>query len=536
MIRRISKHNDLKDYIKSCPSGVIDDINEIRYYIQGHPEYIVADFTKVGNQLVVILPTSQLETLHNGILMRRAFYKVTDTSYPDGYYNLEFEDCMNIWLGDYESEEPIIPEYVTEDELASTLSSYATQSWVSGQNYTTRGEVDYILNDYVTVKYLGDTLEPYATQSWVSSQNFASEQFVTAKIGELRESTNASISALNSAINDLSMMTRESFSVIDYRLSHLSEDYATKSWVASFNFATTSYVNSAVGEVTSLFRAETVDIRYGMSSMAESISALNEDVAAVSETCSALGEDISAIMNDMATRDDVDGVYSYIDEQGYATEQFVTDSLSEYATQEWVSENAIVYDMELYETIGYEHMVNLGGADIYIIREDGVNPGQYNGVYIGDLEAGYYTYTSEGEEIYTPFLTADNIPSGLATQSWVSSNFLSSGALSGYATEQFVTGSLSSYATQSWVESQSYLTSASISTYVTESAIESMGFATQSWVSSNFLSSVPSDYATKSWVSSNYLADSKVWCGTREQWDRLTSEEKATYKIALVTA
>ena len=101
MIRRISKNNDLKDLIKSCPSGVIDDITEIRYFISGHPETeIVATFEKVGSHLEAILPTSDLATLSNGVLMRRALYKVTDSSYPDGYYNLEFVDNLDVWLCD----------------------------------------------------------------------------------------------------------------------------------------------------------------------------------------------------------------------------------------------------------------------------------------------------------------------------------------------------------------------------------------------------------------------------------------------------
>lgn len=138
MIKRLSKHNDLKDLIKSCPSGVIDDIYAIEYYIQGHNETIQGTFTKKETMLEVILPSSDLETLPNGILMRRAYYKVIDASYPDGYYNLEFEDNMNVWLGDSEVEPGPAPEpgeYVTEDELEETLADYATQDWVEDQGY-----------------------------------------------------------------------------------------------------------------------------------------------------------------------------------------------------------------------------------------------------------------------------------------------------------------------------------------------------------------------------------------------------------------
>lgn len=106
MIRRISKNNDLKDLIKSCPSGVIDDIYQLEYWINGwSDETITATPTKVGTHLEVILPSGELQTFtKNGILYRRAFYKVEDSSYPDGYYNLEFVDCLDVWLCDDETE------------------------------------------------------------------------------------------------------------------------------------------------------------------------------------------------------------------------------------------------------------------------------------------------------------------------------------------------------------------------------------------------------------------------------------------------
>ena len=105
MIRRIQITNDLLDVIKSCPSGVIDDIYKIEYYIQGFDTVYEAEFTHDGDCLKVVLPSSELEKLESGILMRRAYYKVSDSSYPDGYYNLTFEDNMNVWL-DGESSGP----------------------------------------------------------------------------------------------------------------------------------------------------------------------------------------------------------------------------------------------------------------------------------------------------------------------------------------------------------------------------------------------------------------------------------------------
>ena len=427
MIRRISKHNDLKDYIKSCPSGVIDDIYEIRYYIQGHPEYIIASFIKSGSELVVTLPTSQLEILPNGILMRRAFYKVIDSSYPDGYYNLEFEDCMNIWLGDYESEEPIIPEYVTEEELASELTSYATKEWVDSQQFLTSETIpsDIATQSWVSSNFLGSTaLNGYATQTWVESQGYLTSH------------------------QDLSSYATQSWVSSNFLSSTALTGYATQSWVSSQQFLTSDSLSDYMTE--------------------------------------------SAIENlGFATE-------SWVLSQGYIT---VNEIPSGLATQSWVE--SYTYDKSIIAAL-------VGKA-----QEDAFSEAQ---VWVSSQQ--------------------------FATQSWVSSNFLSSTALTGYATE-------------SWVQSQGYLTShQDLTGYATESWVSSnflsatalTGYATESWVSSNFLSSVPDTYATKSWVSSqefateswvseqDFLEESKVWCGTRSQWNNMTSEEQATYKIALVTA
>lgn len=411
MIRRISKHNDLKDYIKSCPSGVIDDIYKIEYYIQGYNTVIECSFVKSGELLEVTLPTSLLGTLQNGILMRRAYYKVVDSSYPDGYYNLEFEDCMNIWLGDYESEEPIIPEYVTEEELASELTSYATKDWVDSQQFLTSETIpsDIATQSWVSSNFLGSTaLTGYATQSWVENQGYLTSH------------------------QDLSSYATQSWVSSNFLSSTALTGYATQSWVSSQQFLTSDSLSDYMTE--------------------------------------------SAIENlGFATE-------SWVLSQGYIT---VNEIPSGLATQSWVE--SYTYDKSIIDAL-------VGKAQ-------------------GDALYDAQTWVSSQQ---------------FATQSWVSSNFLSATALTGYATE-------------SWVQSQGYLTSHQDLT----------GYATESWVSSNFLSSGAlsgyateqfvtsslSGYATESWVSAqDFLEESKVWCGTRSQWNNLTAEEQAEYKIALVTA
>jgi hypothetical protein len=193
MIRRIQTNNDLLDVIKSCPSGVIDDIYKIEYYIQGFDTVYDAEFTKEKDHLNVVLPSSELEKLESGILMRRAYYKVSDSSYPDGYYNLTFEDNMNVWLGSEESSAPE-RQYVTEKQLNETLEDYAlktevpsldgyaTQDWVEDQGYVTAETLPEGIATESWVQsqgYITSTgLSGLATQSWVSS-NFLSTTALT---------------------------------------------------------------------------------------------------------------------------------------------------------------------------------------------------------------------------------------------------------------------------------------------------------------------------------------------------------------------
>ena len=237
MIRRISKHNDLRDIVRSCPSGVIDDIYSIKYYIQGYDEEIEVEFSKVGRQLEVIIPTSKLELLPNGILMRRAYYRVADTSYPDGYYNLEFEDNMNIWLGDDEVD-PYSPvgDYVTEDELSSTLSSYATQEWISSQGYLTAETLpsDIATEEWVASQgYLSAVPSEYATQSWVEGQGYLS-----AVPSEYATQSWVEGQGYVTSENMPSGLATQSWVEGQGYLTSVPSGYATESWVEGQGYLT----------------------------------------------------------------------------------------------------------------------------------------------------------------------------------------------------------------------------------------------------------------------------------------------------------
>ena len=246
MIRRIQTTNDLLDVIKSCPSGVIDDIYKIEYYIQGFDTVYEAEFTHEEDCLKVVLPSSELEKLESGILMRRAYYKVSDSSYPDGYYNLTFEDNMNVWLGSGESSGPD-RQYITDKELNETLENYAlktevpsldgyaTQSWVSTNFLSTTSLSGYATQEWVTNQgYITSIPDTFATKNWVQSQNY------------LTEHQDLSSYALKSEIPSLDGYATQSWVTSQgYLTSHQDlTGYATQNWVSSQQFATQSWVSS----------------------------------------------------------------------------------------------------------------------------------------------------------------------------------------------------------------------------------------------------------------------------------------------------
>ena len=260
MIRRIQTTNDLLDVIKSCPSGVIDDIYKIEYYIQGFDTVYEAEFTHEGDCLKVVLPSSELEKLESGILMRRAYYKVSDSSYPDGYYNLTFEDNMNVWLGG-ESSDPYERQYVTEKDLNETLEGYAlktevpsldgyaTQSWVTSQGYlTSTGLSGLATQSWVSSNFLSTTaLNGYATQEWVTNQGyitsvpdtFATKNWVQSQ-NYLTEHQDLSSYALKSEIPSLDGYATQSWVTSQgYLTSHQDlTGYATEQWVNDQGYLT----------------------------------------------------------------------------------------------------------------------------------------------------------------------------------------------------------------------------------------------------------------------------------------------------------
>ena len=521
MIRRISKHNDLKDIIKSCPSGVIDDIYAIEYYIQGHNETIQASFTKTGEVLEVVLPSTDLETLPNGILMRRAFYKVLDSSYPDGYYNLQFEDNMNIWLGDVESEEPVIPDYVTEDELAAALGD------LDGNTVE-----DYVVE--VGHRVLDTVAETYATRTWVASQRYAKRDWVEQQNYTSQTYVDNQISTQATRINNI----EESYVSTD-GLDTILTNYATHFWVQEWAL-NQGYLNS-----NSTLPADQIIL--SVQGLPQNVEGALIQLSGSIDTITT--EDIPDLDSRITNLEQSSGSSAWGNITGTITNQTdLMTLLGGYATQANLTTLEESLLTEIDET-KRDLQDEIGGVD----------------QAVGDLSDsitlldGRVTALEQAPSAIWGSITGTitnqtdlmNLLGDYATQQWVQNRgYITNSALTGYATQSWVQNN---YASQSWVQQQGYLDSNStidggnVSYYNTGDSLEEVlhdlsqtvynDYAEKTWVMNQgyLTSSDLSGYATQQWATNQFLEESKVWTGTQAQWNALSAAQKAGYTIALIT-
>ena len=414
MIRRLNKHSDLKDLIKSCPSGVIDDIYAIEYYIQGYNTVIQANFTKKETMLEVIIPSTDLETLPNGILMRRAYYKVLDASYPDGYYNLEFEDNMNVWIGENESEEPVIPEYVTEEELEETLEGYVPE------------------------ETLEETLEGYATDQefngLVGAVDGLEQRVYVLENGVVTNTQFAAYVAENDAqFNAVNAHLQNT----DARVAALEQ---SPGGVSQEQFAAHVAANN---ESFHILQMVTDDHSQRISALENAGFATSQDLA---DAQSVWENDIQAV------QDSVDGIDQRVTDLENAAFQDQIDGLDQRVTD-------------------LEHGGGGGGGTWGSItgdindQSDLMDEFNQDRGRLDDLENGTVVPTGIATESWVQnqdFITSTDL-SGYATESWVQNQgYLDSSDLSGYATQSWVQQQgyltqhqdLTGYATQTWATNQ----------------------------------------------------------------------------------
>ncbi len=167
----------------------------------------------------------------------------------------------------------IVGDIDSQKDLVSKFSSYATEDWVSSQQFATeewvesQGYLTSVPDTFATKQWVSDqsyitstALTGYATESWVESQGyltsvpdtFATKQWVSDQ-GYLTSETLPSDIATQSWVESQGYLTTESLSGYateswvqsqGYLTATALEGYATESWVSSQGFTTESWVQS----------------------------------------------------------------------------------------------------------------------------------------------------------------------------------------------------------------------------------------------------------------------------------------------------
>ena len=402
----------------------------------------------------------------------------------------------------------------------------ATEEWVDDEIDL---KLSSALTPYATFSYVDDqisgvraelpNLEPYATKNWVNVQGYLSSCDLDP------------------------YATKVWVGAQDYLSSCDLEPYATRIWVENQGYVTTSLFSTTL---SSYATRSWVSNNYVSNSF------------------------FTTTLSSYATRSWVSN--------NYVSNSFFTTTLSSYATKSWVS-NTIVNVMDgKIATSSVLGTVKVGPG-LEITSSGVLSPRVGDGVdtLLMINEGGYlcldYSY-------YMQFTKSMIEEYGYATESWVSSNFLTASAMSDYVLKTYNSGGVR----MEFGDSNPYMYMSSQSTHLTvrpnniymyhssnATLINTTGITNQMGSSragiwyDNTLSSVVlgvednqntlkidtqniymsdglttttlsiSDIATRTWVSSNYFEESKIWTGTTSQWNDLTSEQKAFYTIALIT-
>ncbi len=134
-----------------------------------------------------------------------------------------------------------------QSDLMSTLGSYATESWVSSQQFVTESwvsEQGYLVSDdlsqYATRQWV--TGRGYATESWVSEQGYLTSSALTGYATESWVSSQQfATEAYVRAVNFQTQMGLQGWVQNQgYITSSGLTGYATESWVSSQQFITSS--------------------------------------------------------------------------------------------------------------------------------------------------------------------------------------------------------------------------------------------------------------------------------------------------------
>ena len=572
MIRRITKNNDLKDIIRSIPSDVINNINEVRYYVYGYEDkFIAPEFTQEGDILKVIIPAEDLETLPDGLLYRQCFYNKDDADYPDGVYNLSITDNLELWIYSKENsvQPPIGSNYLQEDDLKTingeslvgkgdiviqTTAENIECGPVSNSLFNFSNVNEGLIQITDTVEEINNNKENKKPVFYIDV-DFEGPAVLTSYNDYL--TIGAQIKQLGADNVVLYVRDRSGYICMPDVIEVGSQNNMTiTGWAYTNNYriynnSSSLFIsfNSFVGytQLTSNIndvKTWVVNQKYAKKSELKTIN--GESIVGSGDiTIQATGVTEEWLQNNLKTINGVsvvgpgdliapEPVYINID---LDSEEFA-GTYDEYKAviSKYLDNSAIIKLVVAFDSPSTSVWYDSYPSDVYCPTEDKIEIGGY---FLDERDENnkrliYYRIkgndaTQKVEVSFTPVPSDADIPdlTGYATQSWVQSQ--------NYLTEH---QSLAGYATESWVESKGYITSIP-DTFATKDWVSSQGYLTEHQDLSSYAlkSEIPSldGYATQSWATSQFLEESKIWTGTQSAWDALDSSQKASYTIALIT-
>ena len=397
---------------------------------------------------------------------------------------------IEAWINENSGKTADLTGYVKQEDLEGYVK---TEELPSMEEYATKDYVDGKVGEIVI-----PSLDGYATEAWVTEQGFITEhQDITGK---------------QDVIEDLEAI-REGAAKGATALQEVPEGYATEAWVGEQGFLTEHQDISGLAtkeEVSEAIASIEIPSVEGL--------ATESWVSAEIAKAQLEGEDVD--LSGYATKDDIKGfatkeeteaIKTWVGEQGFitehqsleglATEQFVTDRISEIQIPE--TDHLATKDevAKAVEGLATEEFVTNQG---YITEHQDISH-LATKEEVNEIVKQIPSIDGLATETYVDEKVASiNIPSieGLATEAWVNEQgFLTEhqditgkqdviedlevireGAAKGATALQEVP---EGYATEAWVGEQGFLTEhQDLSEYAKKEELPTLeGYATESWVS-----------------------------------------------------
>lgn len=333
-------------------------------------------------------------------------------------------------------------EQINASHLTTALTGYVTSSSLS----TT-------LADYVTTTALNTALASYASQSWVS-QNYVSIAFLN-RILRAYDSTDTQVQPndTTTAIDNLKAMvglwTEQYLSALGQGNDGGGGGYITTLGQLEDVLLTTPSVGQALvyAEVESgVYKWVNGTAGVDMSSVWIALAGSTNEQIALSHLTAALSGYVTTSGLSTTLADYVTSTALSTTLADYVTSTALSTTLASYATQQWVGQNyiSIAFFNRLFAAYDSSNVIINPNDTTTAVDNIKALVGLWTQQYLSALGQGS-DGGGGGQGDVTWALLADDTDTRQIALSHLTS------ALTGYATESWVSNTLSPYATQSWV-------------------------------------------------------------------------------------